>query len=265
MKKSNTKNATSHGNGSNAKATHAFHKNGKQETNLRKRGFLHFQIGLILAMLLVYVGLEASFRTMKTEPIREHTMEEGIVEYYQELNKFKVEKTKKKKVVPKKVTNPADFDIIDDDVDTSDLDEFIDVPNDETDPELKTGDIDFIQESTPMGDIEFILVEDVPIFPGCEKVEKEERRACFQEKMNKHVKRYVRYPRAEQELGIKGKVHIRFKIDVDGTITDIEMKGPSKGLENEAARVIEKLPKMTPGKQRGTPVRVPFSLPINFQ
>ena len=265
MKKSNTKNVTPHGNGSNVKATKALHKSGKQETNLRKRGFLHFQIGLILAMLLVYFGLEASFRTMKAKPVVEHTIEEGIVEYYQELDNFKVEKPKKQKVTPRKVTNPADFDIIDDDVDASDLDEFIDVPSEDPDAELKTGDIDFIQDSAPIGDIEFILVEDVPIFPGCEKVGKEERRTCFQEKMNKHVKRYVRYPRAEQELGIKGKVYIKFKIDVDGTITDIEMKGPSKGLENEAARVIEKLPKMTPGKQRGTPVRVPFSLPINFQ
>jgi protein TonB len=43
------------------------------------------------------------------------------------------------------------------------------------------------------------------------------------------------------------------------------MRGPDKNLEAEAKRIIEKLPKMTPGKQRGRPVRVPFSIPITFK
>ena len=43
------------------------------------------------------------------------------------------------------------------------------------------------------------------------------------------------------------------------------MRGPDKNLEKEAQRIISKLPKMTPGKQRGRPVRVPFSIPITFR
>ena len=43
------------------------------------------------------------------------------------------------------------------------------------------------------------------------------------------------------------------------------MRGPDKNLEKDAGRIIQKLPKMTPGKQRGNPVRVPFSIPITYQ
>ena len=56
-----------------------------------------------------------------------------------------------------------------------------------------------------------------------------------------------------------------FIISKDGSITNIRMRGPDKNLEKEAERIISKLPAMTPGKQRGRPVRVPFSIPITFR
>jgi protein TonB len=66
-------------------------------------------------------------------------------------------------------------------------------------------------------------------------------------------------------MGIQGRVYINFIISKDGSITNIRMRGPDKNLEKEAARIIGRLPKMTPGKQRGRPVRVPFSIPITFR
>ena len=59
--------------------------------------------------------------------------------------------------------------------------------------------------------------------------------------------------------------NIKVEINKDGTITGIRTRGPDKNLEKEANRIIAKLPKMTPGKQRGRPVRVPFSIPITFR
>jgi protein TonB len=56
-----------------------------------------------------------------------------------------------------------------------------------------------------------------------------------------------------------------FVIQKDGSIGNIQMRGPDKSLEAESKRIIDKLPRMKPGRQRGTPVKVPFSLPINFQ
>jgi protein TonB len=111
-------------------------------------------------------------------------------------------------------------------------------------------------------DVPFAVIEDVPIFPGCERVKKSERRDCFQEKMNKHIRKNFRYPEIAQEMGIQGRVYVNFIIAKDGKITNIRMRGPDKNLENEAQRIISRLPSMIPGKQRGRPVRVPFSIYI---
>lgn len=114
-------------------------------------------------------------------------------------------------------------------------------------------------------DVPFAVIEDVPIFPGCESVAKSQRRACFQEQMNKHIRRNFRYPEIAQEMGIQGRVYVNFIIAKDGSITNIRMRGPDKNLENEAQRIISRLPQMIPGKQRGRAVRVPFSIPITFR
>ena len=114
-------------------------------------------------------------------------------------------------------------------------------------------------------DVPFAVIEDVPIFPGCESVAKSERRTCFQDKINQHIRRNFRYPEIAQEMGIQGRVYVNFIIAKDGSITNIRMRGPDKNLENEAQRIISRLPQMTPGKQRGRAVRVTFSIPITFR
>ena len=122
-----------------------------------------------------------------------------------------------------------------------------------------------IEEEFDDVDVLFAVIEDVPIFPGCEKVSKSERRNCFQQQMNKHIRKNFRYPEIAQEMGIQGRVYVNFIISKDGSITNIRMRGPDKNLEKEAQRIISRLPTMTPGKQRGRAVRVPFSIPITFR
>ena len=134
----------------------------------------------------------------------------------------------------------------------------------ETDQEMIIEEIEVEEEFEDI-DVPFAVIEDVPVFPGCESVAKSQRRACFQEQMNKHIRKNFRYPDIAQEMGIQGRVYVNFIIAKDGSITNIRMRGPDKNLENEAARIIGRLPKMTPGKQRGRAVRVPFSIPITFR
>ena len=122
-----------------------------------------------------------------------------------------------------------------------------------------------IEEEYDDVDVPFAVIEDVPIYPGCERVRKSERRNCFQEQINKHIRKNFRYPDIAQEMGIQGRVYVSFIINKDGTIGSVRMRGPDKNLEKEAARIINRLPRMTPGKQRGRPVRVPFSIPITFK
>ena len=134
----------------------------------------------------------------------------------------------------------------------------------ESDEEMIIEDI-VVEDDFEDIDVPFAVIEDVPIFPGCERVAKSERRTCFQEQMNKHIRKNFRYPDIAQEMGIQGRVYVNFIISKDGSITNIRMRGPDKNLENEAARIIGRLPTMTPGKQRGRAVRVPFSIPITFR
>jgi len=112
-------------------------------------------------------------------------------------------------------------------------------------------------------DVPFSVIEDVPVFPGCEG--ESDKRACFNRMMQKHISKNFRYPEIAQEMGVQGRVNVMFVIQKDGSIGGVRMRGPDKNLEKEAARIIDKLPNMTPGKQRGRAVRVPFSIPITFR
>ena len=134
----------------------------------------------------------------------------------------------------------------------------------ESDEEMVIEDIE-VEDDFDDIEVPFAVIEDVPIYPGCERVAKSQRRTCFQDKINQHIKRNFRYPEIAQEMGIQGRVYVNFIIGKDGVITNVRMRGPDKNLENEAGRIIGRLPKMTPGKQRGRPVRVPFSIPITFR
>lgn len=111
--------------------------------------------------------------------------------------------------------------------------------------------------------VPFSVVENVPVFPGCENAE--DPRACFNDKIQNHIMKNFNYPEQAQKEGIQGKVMVLFSIQKDGAIGDLKLNGPHELLENEAKRIIEKLPNMRPGKQRGRAVTVPFAIPISFR
>lgn len=112
--------------------------------------------------------------------------------------------------------------------------------------------------------VPFAVIEKVPIFPGCTG-NNQELKACFQAKIQEHVLKNFKFPELAQEMGIGGKVFVLFAIDKNGIVTDIKSRGPDKILEKEAERIIGTLPNMIPGKQRGKPVKVPYSIPIYFK
>lgn len=113
--------------------------------------------------------------------------------------------------------------------------------------------------------VPFAVIEKVPIFPGCKGNTNDELKACFQAKIQEHVLKNFHFPEMAQEMGIGGKVYVLFAIDKNGYITDIKSRGPDKILEKEGERIIRSLPNMIPGKQRGKPVKVPYSIPIFFK
>ncbi len=120
-----------------------------------------------------------------------------------------------------------------------------------------------VKKSSRITPSPFALVDEVPIFPGCENAT--DKRACFQESIQTHIRKNFHYPQEAQDLGIQGRVSVVFQIAEDGSIANIRKRGPHQLLEDEVERIINRLPKMQPGKQDGEAVSVPFSIPINFK
>ncbi|MHA7865248.1 TonB family protein [Flagellimonas marinaquae] len=111
--------------------------------------------------------------------------------------------------------------------------------------------------------VAFAVIDEVPIFPGCENAV--DKKQCFNEKIVEHIKKHFNYPEEAQQMGIQGRVSVLFTIGTNGEITSIKKRGPNEILENEAVRIIERLPKMQPGKHKGETVNVPFAIPITFK
>ncbi|TMU54546.1 M56 family metallopeptidase [Flagellimonas algicola] len=112
-------------------------------------------------------------------------------------------------------------------------------------------------------EVPFAVVEEVPTFPGCE--DSPDKKDCFMKNINEHIRKHFKFPEEAQERGIQGRVSILFRINTEGEVVGIRQRGPHKLLEDEAVRIISKLPKMIPGKQKGKLVSVPFSMPISFK
>ena len=136
---------------------------------------------------------------------------------------------------------------------------------DEDDKIAKVIDIVVIDEPDDI-DVPFAFIENVPVYPGCEKGNNAAKRKCMSDKINKFVQKKFNTDLAG-DLGLTGRqrINVIFKIDKKGDVVGVRSRAPHPRLEKEAARVINLLPKMKPGKQRGKAVTVPYSLPIVFQ
>lgn len=127
---------------------------------------------------------------------------------------------------------------------------------------------DYIHDSNNEIDVPFSVIEQVPLIEGCETlVNLKEQKECFSNKINEHVMKNFNTELANNldlEKGVK-RIFVSFKIDVNGDVVNVKARAPHKDLEEEAIRVINLLPKMTPGTDKGKQVNVPYSLPITFK
>ena len=133
----------------------------------------------------------------------------------------------------------------------------------EEEMEIEDLDIEEVEEDI---EVPFSVIENVPIFPGCDKGNNAQRRKCMSQKITKFVQRKFNTDLAG-DLGLSGRqrISVIFKIDKNGDVVGVRARAPHPRLVKEATRVVNLLPKMKPGKQRGKAVIVPYSLPIIFQ
>ncbi len=113
----------------------------------------------------------------------------------------------------------------------------------------------------------FKVVEQTPLFPGCEDVaDKTERQQCAEEKMLQFIYSNIQYPGIARENGVSGMVVVQFVVERDGSISNITLvRDIGAGCGEEAKRIVAMMPKWNPGKQRERPVRVQFTLPVRFK
>lgn len=239
-------------------------KNQPQTEKFYRSSGLFMQLGLVLALVFVYVSLEyTSTRTIVK--LDDFILDDNPTYVFSAPPDIIIERKQKpkerqipKKVVlvkPKIVPNDTPTDIL------------TDLPPEDTSIEDKIdGIVEVIDPPEVTEPIDFIVLEEAPVFPGCEGLKKEESKACFTKQMTKFVNRKFN-PNIAEGLNLTGKQRITalFTIDKNGLVTDIQIRAPHKRLEKEALRVIKKLPEMIPGKQRQQPVPVKYTLPIVFK
>jgi protein TonB len=238
----------------------------KHDVNLPKNAMLYLQLGLIICLFAVYGLLEMKFETKNFVIVQPPQIDNtGEID----IKNFKVYQEEPKAVEPIKnvqklgTTNPV---IKPDDFNGMEINKVIISEPQTTNLPIDPGSIKInkVIEDIP---VPWNALEKVPIYPGCESAKtNDKRKKCMSEKITELIQKRFNTSLA-MELGLSGvqKIDVEFKIDKTGTVTDIKTRAPFSQLENEAQRIVKKIPIMKPGMQRDQPVSVLCYFPIIFK
>ncbi|MCK9323915.1 MAG: energy transducer TonB [Bacteroidales bacterium] len=217
--------------------------------NLETKKGLFIEIGLVIALALTLAAFEYTkedLRTANIQAIRDVQGEEEIIPITrQELQK--------PQDPPKPKTVIIDLNIVEDDIElTDELDfESFDANQDDA---IQIADVIGNKEEEEEDVEVFYIVETMPQFQG-EGIEA----------FRAYIQKNVTYPQLALENGISGIVYVSFVINRRGELTNISiLRSVDPSLDEEVIRALKAAPKWEPGKQRGKPVNVSFSIPIRF-
>ena len=229
------------------------------KADVSRNGAIYFSVGLLLMLVVAYSAI--NYKTYDKEAI-----DIGQLNVDMELEE-EIPITEQLQTPPPPPPPPAAVEVIEIVEDEEEIEETV-IESTETYQEEEIVEIEEVEIEEVEEDIEvpFAVIENVPVYPGCEKGSNDVKRKCMSDKITKFVQKNFNTGLAG-DLGLSGRqrINVIFKIDKNGNVTGVRSRAPHPRLEQEAARVINKLPKMKPGKQRGKPVIVPYSLPIIFQ
>ena len=238
-----------------------------ERVDLEKGKWTSLLMGFTIALAVMFVTLEWTQREVvdnsELYTVADVTLNEELVP---------VTLPEKKTVPPPPaaVTKAEIIEIIDDDADIIEdmpaspddnsndwvvIEDMPASPDDNSNDWVDLTQIDVIEvEPEPVDDIPYTIVEDQPEFPG--------GAAALYEYLSKNIK----YPAICRENNIQGRVVVVFIVNRDGSIVEPEVvKSVNPMLDKEALRVISNMPKWKPGLQFGKPVRVKFTVPVNFR
>ena len=230
------------------------------EVDLRRHSSIFFAVGLNLMLLVTYFALNMKSYDKEDVAINIVEVEDNFEEEIPVVNVNTPPPPPPPKVAAEVITIVEDVAEVEETVIKSTEITMEDVIEEQV--EVEEVEVEEVEEDVS---VPFAVVEKVPVYPGCTGRTNDELKACFQKKVIQHVNKHYEFPELALEMGIHGKVFVMFSIDQQGNVSGIRTRGPDKVLEQEAERIISLLPKMTPAKQRGKAVRVPYSIPIHFK
>ena len=235
------------------------------KADLGRSSMIFFQVGLIIMLGITYFALE--WRFVEREDM--DLMQVQVSEFDQEDVPVTQLNTPPPPQPPPPPPMPEVIEIIEDqkDVEETTIRSTETSQEDRIEDVVEVEDILVEEEEEEIEQVPFMIVEQIPTFPGCEDIEnREKKKECMSRKIDEHVKKEFD-TRISEEMGLTGlnRIFVVFKINEKGEVVDIRSRGPNKRLEEEAARVVKMLPKMIPGRQRDRPVAVEYSLPIMYE
>lgn len=208
-----------------------------------------FLMGLVLGISLLFFAFEW---TTQTKKLNEAVIVQDVLAE-EEMEITRRDPAPPPPPPPPEPETPEEIEVVDHEVDTK-MD--IKIEDDQSQAQQQT----YVPPPPPKvvepeeTEEIFMVVENQPEFPGGPAA------------MMKFLSDNIRYPVIAQENGIQGRVICNFVVEKDGSITDVQVvRGQDPSLDKEAVRVIQDMPRWTPGKQRGKPVRVRFTLPVVFR
>ncbi len=220
-----------------------------KKASLEDKKFTYLLMGFVFVLSVCFVALEW------TETIKKHEIADVDIAFEEEVD---IDVTTQDNTPPPPPPPPVQqelesIEVVEDDVET----EHVEVKGEDNNevveiaPPIETK-VEVVEEDEQTV---FVVVENMPEFPGGTSA------------LMKYLSSSIKYPVIAQENGIQGRVVCQFVVNKDGSIVDIEVARSSgdASLDKEAVRVIKAMPKWTPGKQRGKPVRVKYTLPVNFK
>lgn len=222
------------------------------KASLENKRLLFTEVGLVIALLIVFLAFNWSSRDAKVATLEDTTqvlVEEEMIAIQNELPPPPPE-------APNIPVLSDQIDIVDDDIKLDD-DLFI---NTEDDANLGVDIMDYKEAAVEEEEVEeeaipFQLVEQKPSFNGGDANE-----------FSKWVNSRLVYPEIAKENGVQGRVTLQFTVEADGRVTNVRvLRGVDPSLDKEAVRVVSSSPKWKPGKQRDRAVKVTYTFPVIFQ
>lgn len=221
------------------------------KADLEKGKTLGILMGMVVGLAVLFVGFEWG-----TKDIQIVTASDGVQDIIAEEE---IEITRPENTPPPPPPPPAPvvtevLNVVEDDVELEQQD-IVTSEDNQKEAQVQTYVAPaVVEEEEESAQQIFTVVEEMPKFPGGDS------------ELLKFIAKSIKYPVIAQENGIQGRVICSFVVNRDGSVVDAEvLRGVDPSLDKEALRVISTMPKWTPGKQRGKPVRVKYTVPITFR